>query len=384
MSERVVRQGETVDGISVIIPTFKRLDMCRTLFLSLQKSQQCLKEPSEIIIVDNSPPYEARQIEKLAAQHGARYYHKQIGVGAKRNFGARMAVYSVVLFVDSDCEADSELLQEHLVLYKKSPDIVAVHGRTNFTGPETFAWKATQCTPFLDAFRFADIEANRVWGPSNNLSFRKTKFEQIGGFDEVFPGKPGGEDVDLGYRMYMQGNMLRTNPQAVVFHTTETWSRVSQMVSRLFHWGRGEFYLYNNHEQHLYYDTPNASFIFLLLTFIGLVLACIERSGVWLILPLIFFAVNFVGRLIFHFSYHPERLIRPLEVLTAEIFIVVYENGLAFECLKRRWFPPMYHRLLVASEDALLNWNMQVVNTWSIFLEFVISVGFAQLITASA
>ena len=222
-----------------------------------------------------------------------------------------------------------------------------------------------------------------MWGPSNNLSFRRKIFEQIGGFDEAFPGKPGGEDVDIGYRMYMEGSMIRTNPQAVVFHTTETWSRVSQMIIRLFHWGRGEFYLYNNHEQHLYYDTPNASFVFLLLAFMALLLACTYWSVWWLTLPLIFFAVNFIGRLIFQFSYHPERLNCIPHVLAAEIFIVTYESGLAFECLKRRWVPPMYHRLIVASEDALFNWNTQVINTWAIFLEFVISVGFAQLITVS-
>jgi hypothetical protein len=63
--------------------------------------------------------------------------------------GARLAAYSIILFIDSDCESSPVLLEEHLAPYEKHEKIAAVLGRTVFKGTESFIWKVLQFTPFL-------------------------------------------------------------------------------------------------------------------------------------------------------------------------------------------------------------------------------------------
>ncbi len=361
-------------GISVVIPTFKRVEMCRSLLASLRDSRQRLNDPVEIIVVDDSPSAEAEQIKALCTKYGAKYHFRKLGVSAKRNFGARIASHPIILFIDSDCEATPELLVEHLALYNKNEQIVAVLGRTEFKGSESFTWKTLQFTPFLEPFRFADSEIQRVWGPSNNLSCRKEIFERVGGFDETFPNKPGGEDVDFGIRLYKEGFTLTTSPRAIVLHTTETWKALSQAFNRLFNWGRGEFYLYYNYSEDLYYDCPKAMALFLLMIPIALASAFLTKDLQWLILSPLFLAVNFSSRIILHLGFNPDRLARATHVLVSEILLLVYESGLAFECLKRRWFLPLYHRLIIVPEEASMSWNAQVFNTWATFAQLIISI----------
>ncbi|MGK7956202.1 MAG: glycosyltransferase family 2 protein, partial [Crocosphaera sp.] len=249
-------------GISIIIPTYKRVKLCHKLLQSLAVNQQKIKIPIEIIIIDNSPHQEAQKIASFCADCGVNYYHKTISVAAKRNFGANIAQYSLLLFIDSDCQATPNLIKEHCLIYERDFNAKAVLGSTTFKGKKSLIWPALQLTPFLEPFRLADEYSERVWGPSNNFSIRKDVFEDIGGFNENFPQKPGGEDVDFGYRLYQKGYIFKTNPLARVYHTTETWNSLKQNVQRFFHWGKGEFYLYVNHPNYLYYDVPKSSLIF--------------------------------------------------------------------------------------------------------------------------
>ena len=374
--------NQKLQGISVVVPTFGRVDMCLNLLASIQQSRQKLNESSEVIVIDDSPAGEAEQIKLLCEEYNSRYYRKKIGVSAKRNLGATIASHPIVLFVDSDCEAAPELLSEHLALYRKNKRVASVLGRTIFKGWSSFIWEAFQFTPFLEPFRFADTEGQKVWGPSNNLSCRKEVFEQVGGFDETFPSKPGGEDVDFGYRLYRQGYMLLANPDAIVYHTTETWKTFNQTLNRLFHWGRGEFNLYYNYDEDLHYDCPKAAALVLLLVSVALVVSFLDKDPKWLLIPPLFLGLNYLSRAILHFGYHPERLRRTAHVMSAEFFLWVYECGLTFECLKRRWLVPLYHRLIIAPEEASVTWDMQVINTWTVFAQLVISVGLVQVIVS--
>ena len=73
-----------IAGVSIVIPTYKRVDLCEKLLVSLQRNNQTFFADLEIIVVDNSPPSEALRIEAMSLRYGARYYWKKIGVGAKR------------------------------------------------------------------------------------------------------------------------------------------------------------------------------------------------------------------------------------------------------------------------------------------------------------
>lgn len=367
-------------GISVIIPTFKRVDLCQKLFQSLEQSRHHAPLPVEVLAIDNSPPIEAEQIQALCLEYGARYVASTLGVGAKRNLGATLAQHSLILFIDSDCEVSPECLREHIKFYVHNPQTVAVLGKTSFKGPQTFVWKAIQWTPFVVPFTLADQVGSRVWGPSNNLSFRKDVFLSIQGFDESFPQKPGGEDVDLGYRLYQNGHLITANPRAQVYHTTETWNTFNQITKRLFQWGKAEFFLYYHHPDYLYYDCPKGLGLLLLIGLASLLTFIITTNQTWLWTPPIFLVINYLTRILLNLYYNPRRAQQIHRVAVAELFNLVYEAGLVVQCLRQRWFDPLYHRIFVSPDEARQLWNMQVFYTWMTVLQLALTLAFAHIL----
>lgn len=360
-------------GISIIIPTYKRVKLCHHLLESLEICKQKIKIPVEIIVVDNSPYKEAETIAKLCTYYRASYYHKTISVAAKRNFGANIAQSSLLLFIDSDCEATPNLIKEHFLFYERNPEAKAVLGSTRFKGKKSFIWPALQLTPFLTPFRLADQYTEQVWGPSNNFSIKKDVFEKIGGFNESFPQKPGGEDVDFGYRLYQQGYRFNTNPLARVYHTTETWNSLKQNFYRFFNWGKGEFYLYVNHPNYLYYDVPKSSLIFSILLIMAILILLFNKFAIFL--PFLFLLIDFITRLILS-VINNERTIKNLfDFVLAEVFILVYEWGLTWECLTQGWVSPLFCRLIVEKEHNIELWNQQIIYTWVTFLNITLTIG---------
>ena len=366
-------------GMSIIIPTFKRVYFCHKLLQSLEASKQQVNLPVEVIIVDNSPRQEAQKIADLCSFYQAKYYHKSISVGSKRNFGADVAKYPLLLFIDSDCEATPNLIQEHLIFYNQNSQTSAVLGATKFKGKKSLVWDALKFTPFLTPFSLADEYGEQIWGPSNNFSIRKIIFHQIGGFHEKFPQNPGGEDVDFGYRLYQQGYLFKTNPLAKVYHTTETWNTWGQNLKRFFNWGKGEFYLYINHHDYLCYDVPKSSLITIVLLIITAAIAILNLNLESLVLPLIFIVVNYVIRWILNIINRQQKVTNFFKIALAELFVIVYEWGLTWECFSQGWLVPLFHRLIIQKEQSLAIWNQQVIYTWITFLQITLTLGLWKL-----
>ncbi|MEQ8542295.1 MAG: glycosyltransferase family A protein [Coleofasciculus sp. D1-CHI-01] len=244
-------------GLSVVIPTYKRVQMCETLLDSLKTSQAFCDIPTEVWVMDDSPTPDAQRIKAACDRHHFNYCWQSGPVTTKRNLGAKNARYPIVCFIDSDCIATPELLQRHCDCYHHHSEVVAVIGKTEFKGPQTWLWHVIELTPYLDAFAIADFPTQIVWGPSNNFSCRKTIFKQLGGFDENCPQPIGGEDAELGYRLYHEGYMMHTCPEAVVYHSTETWNTLPQVLQRLTRWSRGDIYLKRRNWISLYYSCPS-------------------------------------------------------------------------------------------------------------------------------
>jgi len=373
----------SANGISIVVPTFKRVDLCQNLLESLQVSIREVAEPTEILLIDNSPPEEAAKIKQLCDRFCACYHYQPISVSAKRSFGGKIARYDLLLFIDSDCEAAPNAIASHCRLYREYPEVVAVLGKTEFKGAKNFLWRSLELTPFLVPFHLGDREGTRIWGPSNNLSCRKTVFQKVGGFDSNFPNQPGGEDVDFGYRLYRKKYLLTTCPDALVYHTTETWLTLGQVGRRLWNWGRGEVYVYDRNDEFLYYDCPKGMAIVSIAIVIGIVLSLLHASGEWLLFPAIFLGVNFVSRVVLHLVYNRDRGGQILQILLAETLGLVYECGVVAECWRRGWFVPFSHRLIALPEEALWLWNGQLLYTWVTFAQLLVSVAAIQAIMRS-
>jgi glycosyltransferase involved in cell wall biosynthesis len=237
-----------ITGFSIIIATKGRVALLENLLVSVRAAQSAYGGASEILLVDDSDRADGDKIESIAAACGARVLKHSPSVAGKRNCGAKNARFSHLLFLDSDCVAQPGLLTEH---HKKYTDdaVSGVFGLLTFTGGENRFWKSVSKSPYVICFSMPLWGPESPWATTANFSVRRDRFFEVNGFDETFPNRPGGEDVDLGLRLTAGDNVIRNAPDAVVVHDKSTWSSRKAMYSRVWHYGRADAHLVKRHPQ---------------------------------------------------------------------------------------------------------------------------------------
>ncbi len=197
---------------SVIIPVHngeKTIADCLRSILS-----QKTNFPFEVIVVndgstDNTAAI-AKQFKKtrLVSQ-------KRQGPAVARNNGARIAEGNVIVFVDSDCVAAADWLQE-MVSPLQSTEIAGVQGRYKSKQRQLIA-RLVQLEIEQRHDKMAESKFIDFMG-SYSAAYRKSVFREMQGFDTSFP-MASGEDTDLSFRINKKGHKLFFNPKAIVFHT---------------------------------------------------------------------------------------------------------------------------------------------------------------------
>jgi glycosyltransferase involved in cell wall biosynthesis len=188
--------------------------------------------PREIILVDNlsSPPLTVPKFASWGLPLQVLVCSRP-GAAAARNLGARTATGKWVLFLDSDCLPTPGLIEG----YQRALD-----GAIAYAG----VVRAEQDDPLSRYYETQGIfSPPPVWDQgkerpaylitANALVWRPA-LAQVGGFDEHFPDA-GGEDVDLGLRLWRIGPLAYAS-QAQVFHATEP--DLGAFVRRFIRYGR--------------------------------------------------------------------------------------------------------------------------------------------------
>jgi GT2 family glycosyltransferase len=238
-------------GISVIIPVKGRVALLTHLLASLAEARSHCTEPTEVIVVDDSDPEDARRHRESCARHDGRYLPGPLKVGAKRNVGACAARYDILVFIDSDCEADSLYLATIAKALRDSPqEVGAVAGPVDMIGEKTSTLRLFRHTlemhqPFAWPREFEQI----TWAATANFAVRADVFRAVGGFAEDPLTVVGGEDVDLGIRIVKAGHVTRCVPDAVIYHRRETGDRISSISRRLYTYGRSSNWLNRRHPE---------------------------------------------------------------------------------------------------------------------------------------
>ncbi|MCU0611547.1 MAG: glycosyltransferase [Candidatus Eisenbacteria bacterium] len=197
--------------ISVVIPAFNASATIEATLRALQ-GQTLPRDSFEVIVVDDgstdsTTAIAGRFADRVVSQERA-------GPAAARNHGARLARGDILVFTDSDCEADPEWLAR-LTTPMSDPEVVAVKG----------AYRTRQRRV---AARFAQVEFEeryrRLRGyhridfvDSYSAAIRAESFRSVGGFDLRFP-KANNEDVDLSYKLAARGAGMVFAPDAIVYH----------------------------------------------------------------------------------------------------------------------------------------------------------------------
>jgi len=198
--------------ISVIIPTF---NSARTLSRCLSSLSKQKAEPLEVVVVDGGSEDGTWEIAKSfpnVVVIRARGHYP----GASRNVGAKNAKADVILFLDSDCEADEMLVDYHLRAYSTNDNLDGVQGVIRSASASQMA-RVIQ-SEFLTQFWFDNINKDGTikffTGAVSNLSLNKQLFLE-NAFSEDLPSC---DDIELHLKLRGKKPKVFFEPRAVVYH----------------------------------------------------------------------------------------------------------------------------------------------------------------------
>ncbi len=215
-------------AVSIIIPTFNRAPILEETLRALCEQQRGSLPTFEVIVVnDGSTDGTGALLDRLVGLYHpmlTAVHQPNLKQGMARNHGMQTARGGLLAFLGDDIIPHERFLDHHWGRFVRDgqPRRYAAIGR--------ILWHpAIRPTPFREwihewglQFGFRLItDPEHV--PFNffytaNLAFSRDLYDDLGGFSERFKGY-GWEDIELGYRYQMLGNMrLRYVEEALAYH----------------------------------------------------------------------------------------------------------------------------------------------------------------------
>jgi GT2 family glycosyltransferase len=203
-------------SISVIIPAYNSGEH---LTLCLKALSESTVAPSEVIVVDDGSSDDTRE---RAAAFGTRILKTggRCGPGFARNLGSQEATGDVLFFLDSDVCVTRDTVARIDRTFEADPALDALIGSYDRT---------PACWNFLSQYRnlmhtyvhqTGDAHASTFWSGCGAI-LRKV-FLNNGGFDKSY-NRPAIEDIELGYRLVLNGHKILLDRDLQVTHL-KRWS----------------------------------------------------------------------------------------------------------------------------------------------------------------
>jgi glycosyltransferase involved in cell wall biosynthesis len=219
--------------MSVVICTRNRPHFLNTC---LQRLQEQVCKPAEIIVVDNASSND--QTRNVVEQFGGVKYvwEGRTGLDIARNTGAAQAKYDLIAYTDDDTIPNPFWVHRVYETFR-DPSIAAMTGLVIAASLQTEAevifekyWPFNRgyVTKIYDNNFFSTTlkTGPPVWqiGAGANMAFRKSIFEEVGYFDERLDVGAAGcsGDSEQWYRILANGFKIQYNPLAVVQHSHRT------------------------------------------------------------------------------------------------------------------------------------------------------------------
>jgi len=197
---------------SVVTPTHNRLPSLQKLLASLE-NQSLDKELFEVLVVPSPNDQSCDWLQKYAEKTNLNIricvppIDPYMGRSAsfKRNYGAKAASATWLAFIDDDCVADTAWLSSAMAL-ASDPEIHGIEGLTRIPMPPepTLTFKGLKRLSTPGGFQTC------------NMFYRKSTFQEIGGFDLNFPFYL--EDTDIAWSFLEKNKKLVFSEASIVEH----------------------------------------------------------------------------------------------------------------------------------------------------------------------
>lgn len=232
--------------VAVVIPVYNRIDLLANTLSGLAAQSY---ESMEVIVADDGS--EEDPVSAISAVEGqldvklVRQEHRGYGAGRARNLGARQTNADVLVFIDADCVPDPDLVARHADWHRYADNVVVIGSRHHLDTSSVdrdalAAGTAGLREGIIDtddpAQPLAPADFRRVFYRrtaglrlgdeafrslvSSNFSIRREAFLSVGGFAEDF-GRWGGEDTELGWRLFNAGHYFVPENEAAIYHQTQ-------------------------------------------------------------------------------------------------------------------------------------------------------------------
>jgi GT2 family glycosyltransferase len=152
-----------------------------------------------------------------------------LGFGYARNLGVKNASGGIVFFLDSDCYAEPNWIENALPHFDDNLEIVGVTGQTHLWNTDSpvarFLAYIGGRVNMPSEKRFVKI------APTMNLALRREVIDELGGFDETLIR---GEDTDLTYKISQSHKILYDPNMNIWFKGSPNLRVASQKCIRHF------------------------------------------------------------------------------------------------------------------------------------------------------
>jgi glycosyltransferase involved in cell wall biosynthesis len=220
--------------VSVIVPTRDRPDRLARCLTALER--QTALESTEIVVVDDGSNDASAVRSVVAGRTRIRLVRQSAaGPAAARNSGILTARGRYVCFTDDDCEPQPDWIERMVGSLRDGAAVTA--GLTLNGSPGNPFAEASELIGTALSTPAPNGRAGIAFARSNNLACRKDLLAEIL-FDEHFPAAAG-EDREWSARLLATGNVLVSEPRAVVVHRQQLGLR--DFWGQQLRYGRGAY-----------------------------------------------------------------------------------------------------------------------------------------------
>lgn len=210
--------------VSVIIPSYNSRNYIRDCLDSLVR--QTSNYPFEIIIADSSDNGTTQLVESEYPQVKLIKLTKQTPPGPARNAAIEKAQGQIIACIDSDCVAEQGWIDNIVAAHQKEGKVI---GGAIINGtPRSFIGTAEYYVEFSE-YHPAQKQSNCRMIPTCNLSFARSIFKKIGGFETAGGVLTKAEDLLFCYRINQCGIPILFEPTICVYHKNRV--RLNQVIS---------------------------------------------------------------------------------------------------------------------------------------------------------
>ena len=241
-----VDPGEPRLTVAVVVPVYNRVELLRRTLAGLAAQRGYPPHLISVVVADDGSEEDlAPAVAEASARlrlYLVRQEHDGYGAGRARTLGASHTGADVLLFVDADCLPDPGLVAGHMAWHHRADNLVVVGSRQHVDSTDYPPEQIADGTIDIRRIVKGDDPPDAAFAPEDwrrtfyrrtaqmrhgneafrslltgNCSMPRDAFLEAGGFSADFR-RWGGEDTELGWRLFTAGLFFVPANRAAIYH----------------------------------------------------------------------------------------------------------------------------------------------------------------------